>query len=118
MLVAIPNDAKAQAGSRLCGLTAPTSTGYIGYLYEAREADADYTSYCNNATNSYIIMLKSNGDLDKYNWRQWTKEPCENVGVYFQSSNSGKDMCDNMQANRDYTVTKDKAANKTTYKQF
>lgn len=116
--LAMPNIAHAQSGSRLCGLTAPTPTGYIGYLYEARQDDVDYTSNCNDATNSYIIMLKSNGDLDKYAWHQWTKEPCENVGVYFESSNSGKDMCDNMKANQDYTVTKDKASNKTTYQKF
>jgi len=107
--------AMAQSGSRLCGYTAPTPTGYIGILYEARQKDAAYTQACSQAISSINYKISRTSELKSLNWTKHEKATCESVGKYFMSSNSPQDMCDKMQAKLSYQVVKTNATNSTVY---
>lgn len=107
--------AMAQSGSRLCGWSAPTPTGYIGILYEARQDDASYSQQCDEAVDEINSEIKSNPNLKSLTWTKHYKATCESVGEKFMSSNSPKDMCDKMEAKKGYQVVKTTSTNSTTY---
>lgn len=107
--------ALAQSGSRLCGYTAQTPTGTIGFLYEARESSSTYTKECDTAIDKFWDAIKKDANLKQLNWYKKNKEVCQDVGPIFQSKNSDKDMCNYMSAQESYKVIKDTATNKTTY---
>lgn len=99
--------AYAQSGSRLCGYSAPGQSGsYIGLLYEARTADASYTTQCDEAISKIWSSIQRDPQLKALAWIKHRKETCEDVGVKFQSANSPKDMCDKMEAKAAYLVKK------------
>lgn len=130
--------AHAQPGSRLCGYIMKGSDGgFTGYLYEAREASINYDKDCAfNADAMYGKYIEkgyiasfdlpgtrigadchqlpsSHGD-----WHRHCQSTCEDVGQNFQSSNSPKDMCDKMEADKNYEVVFDPVSNTTTYKKI
>ncbi|MFN3314149.1 MAG: hypothetical protein ACK46Q_11875 [Hyphomonas sp.] len=107
--------AMAQSGSRLCGWSAPTPTGYIGILYEARQKDASYTKQCNEAIDKINATIQGNPQLKALTWTKHNKATCESVGNSFMSSNSQQDMCEKMTAKEPYQVVKTNATNTTTY---
>jgi len=107
--------AMAQSGSRLCGWSAPSPTGYIGILYEARQKDATYTKKCNTAIDDIYGKIQSNPQLKNLTWTKHNKATCESVGGNFMSSNSPQDMCQKMSANNAYQVVKTNASNTTVY---
>ena len=130
--------AHAQSGSRLCGYIKKTDDGgYVGYLFEGRQADVMYTSDCaaqagdmyakyidsgfnemvqktimHNSPDCHLLPSEHDG------WHRHCDSTCEDVGVLFQSSNSPKDMCDKMEAHQKYKVVFDKASNTTSYKKL
>ena len=123
--------AHAQSGSRLCGYIKKTDDGgYVGYLFEAREAESDYQDDCYLAAESSYEKATGNswgGDVwltvrdchdlpqSKDGWNRHCGSTCEDVGEHFESSNSPKDMCDKMEADHHYKVVFDKASNTTSY---
>ena len=107
--------AMAQSGSRLCGWSAPTPTGYVGILYEARQNDATYNMQCDGAISKIQAKIKKDPQLKSLTWTKHEKATCESVGGFFMSSNSPQDMCDKMEADHAYQVVKTNSSNSTTY---
>lgn len=107
--------AMAQSGSRLCGWSAPTPTGYVGILYEARQKDASYGKQCSEAISSINSTIQGDAQLKNLTWTKHEKATCESVGSHFMSSNSQQDMCEKMEAKQPYQVVKTNASNTTTY---
>ena len=107
--------ALAQSGSRLCGWTAATANGgYRGLLIEIRQNDSDANKDCGDATN-FLKYYYVDKDTENLTWTKQKMNTCENVGKFFMSANSPQDMCDKMEANKNYSVSLDKAANATNY---
>lgn len=105
----------AQPGSRLCGYTANTTATAYGFLYEVRQASASYKSDCDSAMHDISKAIKGNEQLKNLNWQTHNEDTCEEVGGLFLSQNSPQDMCDKMEANQHYSVTRVKSTNSTTY---
>lgn len=105
----------AQSGSRICGYTAKTPTGALGLVFEARQDDAGYSMICDKAVETVWKKIQSNPQLKQLTWTKQYKATCESVGGMFMSSNSPQDMCDKMEANESYQVTKSASTNSTTY---
>jgi hypothetical protein len=105
----------AQSGSRLCGFTAPTPAGTLGLLFEARQDDAAYSYICDQAVAKMQRTINTTPQLKSLTWTKHYKETCESVGGAFMSSNSPQDMCDKMEANQGYQVTKTNSSNSTAY---
>lgn len=108
VFVALPAaPALAQSGSRLCGYSAPAQAGsYIGLLYEARQDDLSYDDECDEAISKAWKKIQDDPQLKALTWTKHHKTTCEDVGVHFESTNSDKDMCDNMKAHEGYLVKK------------
>ena len=132
LLVTLPaKPAHAQAGSRLCGWSAPAPTppergmgsypgkpgNYIGLLYEARQKDSSYSKNCDRAISRLWDKIQADPTLKGLNWTRHSKATCESVGANFQSANSPMDMCEKMEANQSYVVRYDSrgTVGKTSY---
>lgn len=115
MTVLPASPAFAQSGSRMCGYSANTPSGALGLLFEARQDDAGYSYKCDQAVSKIWRDIQSNAQLKQLTWTKHYKETCESVGGQFMSGNSPQDMCDKMEANQGYKVTKTNASNSTTY---
>ncbi len=107
--------AMAQSGSRLCGWSAPTPTGYVGILYEARQKDSSYSKQCSEAISQINSTIQGDPQLKSLTWTKHEKATCEDVGGHFVSSDSPQDMCDKMEAKQAYQVVKTNSSNTTTY---
>lgn len=107
--------AHAQSGSRICGHTAPTPTGIVGFLLEARIGDNDYNKQCDDAITTSWNTIQNDAQLKKLNWTRRIKNACEDVGAAFATSKTTSDICHPMNSKQLYKITKVAAADATTF---
>ena len=115
MTVLPASPAFAQAGSRICGWTAVTPTGANGLLYEIRVDASNSTEMCRKVIEEFRSKIQSDSNLKALTWVKQYRVECETAGSQFLSANSPRDMCDMMQIQTAYIVTKTTASNSTTY---
>lgn len=115
MTVLPASPAFAQSGSRICGWTAATPTGATGLLYEIRVDASNSTETCSIVIDAFWSKIQSDSKLKALTWVKQNRAQCENAGSQFLSANSPQDMCNPMQAQTVYIVTKTTASNSTTY---
>ena len=115
MTVLPASPAFAQSGSRICGWTAVTPTGANGLLYEIRVDASNSTEMCRKVIEAFGSKIQSDSNLKALTWVKQNKVQCETAGSQFLSANSPQDMCNLMQIQTAYIVTKTTASNSTTY---
>ncbi len=115
MTVLPASPAYAQQGARICGWTAVTSTGVVGFLYEGNPSDQSFRQQCSDVITSFWSKIQSDPSLKSLPWVKKERLECEMVGPQFLSANSRQDMCDQMAQKAAYRVTKTTASNSTVY---
>ncbi|CAN1522689.1 hypothetical protein MCEORH2_01176 [Methylophilaceae bacterium] len=118
MLLALANS-QAIASPRLCGYIAVDNPNKMGILAEFSDNDSLYHQKCDQALDESWKKIQSNAQLQSQNWRKITRTKCYDVGKqgFLNNGDSADLLCNNMDSDNGYKITKIGSAGATFEKQ-
>lgn len=110
---------QASASPRLCGYIAVDNPGKIGILAEFSDNDSLYHKKCDQALDDAWKKIQANDQLKTQNWKKITRNKCYDVAKqgFLNQGDSADLLCNNMDSDNGYKVTKKGAEAATFEKQ-
>jgi hypothetical protein len=110
---------QALASPRLCGYIAVDNPGKIGILAEFSDNDSLYHKKCDQALDDAWKKIQANDQLKTQNWKKITRNKCYDVAKqgFLNPGDSADLLCNNMDSDNGYKVTKKGAEAATFEKQ-
>ena len=99
---------QAFASPRLCGYIAVDNPGKVGILAEFSDNDSLYHKKCDQAIDDSWKKIQSNATLQPMNWVKIYRNKCYDVAKqgFLNQGDSADLLCDNMDSDNGYKVTK------------
>jgi len=96
------------ASPRLCGYIAVDNPGKIAILAEFSDNDSLYHKKCDQAVDDSWKKIQDNEQLQPLNWKKIYRNKCYDVGKqgFLNQGDSADLLCDNMDSDNGYKVTK------------
>jgi hypothetical protein len=118
MLMALATS-QALASPRLCGYIAVDNPNKIGILAEFSDNDSLYHKKCDQALDDSWKKIQANAQLQGLNWRKITRTKCYDVAKqgFLNDGDSADLLCNNMDNDNGYKITKKGSAGATFEKQ-
>jgi hypothetical protein len=118
MLMAL-STSQALASPRLCGYIAVDNPNKIGILAEFSDNDSLYHKKCDQALDDSWKKIQANAQLQGLNWRKITRTKCYDVAKqgFLNDGDSADLLCNNMDNDNGYKITKKGSAGATFEKQ-
>ena len=106
-LAVVPSPAEAQSGSRLCGYYTGNDAARLGIFveYGTKNKTVD-KKVCKKINDGIWDAIKKNPDLKDKSWTKVERTECENIGNLFVAPGQSNDVCDLMEREKGYTLTK------------
>lgn len=110
---------QASASPRLCGYIAVDNPGKIGILAEFSDNDSLYHKKCDQALDDAWKKIQANDQLKSQNWKKITRNKCYDVAKqgFLNPGDSADLLCNNMDSDNGYKITKKGAEASTFEKQ-
>ena len=118
MLLAVASS-QAFASPRLCGYIAVDNPNKMGILAEFSDNDSLYHKKCDQALDESWKKIQANAQLQAQNWRKITRTKCYDVAKqgFLNDGDSADLLCNNMDSDNGYKITKKGSAGATFEKQ-
>ncbi len=99
---------QAFASPRLCGYIAVDNPGKVGILAEFSDNDSLYHKKCDEAIDDSWKKIQSNATLQPMNWVKIYRNKCYDVAKqgFLNQGDSADLLCNNMENDNGYKVTK------------
>ena len=110
---------QAFASPRLCGYIAVDNPGKVGILAEFSDNDSLYHKKCDESIDKSWKTIQSSDKLQPMNWVKIYRNKCYDVAKqgFLNQGDSADLLCDNMDSDNGYKVTKKGSAAATFEKQ-
>ena len=118
MLLALASS-HAFASPRLCGYIAVDNPSKIAILAEFSDNDSLYHNKCDKAIDQSWDKIQGNSQLQGLNWKKIYRNKCYDVAKqgFLNDGDSADLLCNNMDSDNGYKITKKGSAGATFEKQ-